>query len=75
MLHAALQRIVQRGQESGEFRADLDPRLAALIVYGALEEILTSWVMGQLDDSDEDVDRAEQAVVGLVRDGLRVRPR
>ena len=71
--YAALQRIVQRGQESGEFRGDLEPRLAALIVYGALEEILTSWVMGQLDDSDEDVDRAEKGVVTLVRDGLRVR--
>jgi TetR/AcrR family transcriptional regulator, fatty acid metabolism regulator protein len=72
--YAALQRIVQRGQASGEFRGDLEPRLAALVVYGALEEILTSWVMGQLDDSDEEVDRAEKAVVTLVRDGLRVRP-
>ena len=71
--YAALQRIVQRGQDSGEFRDDLAPRLAALIVYGALEEILTSWVMGQLDDSDEEVDRAARAGVTLVRDGLRVR--
>ena len=71
--YAALQRIIQRGQASGEFRGDLEPRLAALVVYGALEEILTSWVMGQLDDSDEEVDRAEKAVVTLVRDGLRVR--
>jgi hypothetical protein len=30
--------------------------------------------MGQLDDSDEEVDRAERAVVSLVRDGLRIRP-
>jgi TetR/AcrR family fatty acid metabolism transcriptional regulator len=71
--YAALQRIVERGQASGEFRDDLDARLAALIMYGALEEILTSWVMGQLDDSDEEVDRAEKAVATLVRDGLRVR--
>jgi TetR/AcrR family transcriptional regulator, fatty acid metabolism regulator protein len=71
--YAALQRIVQRGQDTGEFRSDLPARLAALIVYGALEEILTSWVMGQLDDSDEEVDRAEKAVANLVRDGLRVR--
>jgi AcrR family transcriptional regulator len=73
LAYAALQRIVQRGQDDGEFRADIEARVAALIVYGALEEILTSWVMGQLDDSDEEVDRAEQAVVSLVRDGLRVR--
>jgi TetR/AcrR family fatty acid metabolism transcriptional regulator len=71
--YAALQRIVERGQAGGEFRSDLDARLIALVVYGALEEILTSWVMGQLDDSDADVERAEQAVVTLVRDGLRAR--
>jgi hypothetical protein len=29
--------------------------------------------MGQLDDSDEEVDRAERAVVALVRDGIRAR--
>jgi hypothetical protein len=69
--YAALQRIVERGQKSGEFRSDVDARLAALIVYGALEELLTSWVMGQLDDSDEDVDRAERAVVALVHGGIR----
>ena len=69
--YAALQRIVERGQKSGEFRADIDARLAALIVYGALEELLTSWVMGQLDDSDEDVHRAERTVVALVHGGLR----
>jgi AcrR family transcriptional regulator len=68
--YAALQRIVERGQRDGEFRQDLDARLTALIVYGALEELLTSWVMGQLDDSDEEVDRAEKAVVTIVLDGL-----
>ena len=35
-----LEEIVRRGQETGEFRAELDPRLAAAIFYGALEEVL-----------------------------------
>ena len=74
LAYGALQRIVRRGQDNGEFRADIEARLAALIAYGALEEILTSWVMGQLDDSDEEVDRAERAGGSLVRDGLRARP-
>jgi TetR/AcrR family fatty acid metabolism transcriptional regulator len=67
----ALERIVRDGQAKGELRDDVEPRLAALVLYGALEEILTSWVMGQLDDSDEEVDRAERAVVAIVSDGLR----
>ena len=66
----ALERIVRRGQEAGEFRSDLDPRLAAVIFYGALEEILTGWVLGQLPDGDDEVARAERTVVELVCGGL-----
>ncbi|MFL6033552.1 MAG: TetR/AcrR family transcriptional regulator [Gaiellaceae bacterium] len=66
----ALQRIVERGQEQGEFRADLSPRLAAWIIYGALEEILTGWVLGRLPGSEEDVREAEEVVVGILCDGL-----
>jgi len=65
-----LERIVRRGQESGEFRQDLDPRLAAVVFYGALEEVLSSWVLGQLRDRDADIARAEQNVVALLTGGL-----
>ena len=66
----ALQRIVEGGQENGEFRSDLDSRLAATIWYGALEEILTGWALGQLPDSVDDVTRAEGVVVEIVTGGL-----
>jgi AcrR family transcriptional regulator len=66
----ALQRIIERGQEDGELRTDLDSRLAATIWYGALEEILTGWALGQLPDGDEDVERAERAVAEIVAGGL-----
>jgi TetR/AcrR family fatty acid metabolism transcriptional regulator len=66
----ALQRIVEHGQASGEFRPDLDSRLVATIWYGALEEVLTGWALGQLPDADDDVTRAERAVVELVAGGL-----
>jgi len=69
---AALERIVARGQERGELRADADPRLAAWILYGALEEILTGWVFGRLDSGPDDVEHAEQTVVALLSDGLAV---
>jgi TetR/AcrR family fatty acid metabolism transcriptional regulator len=68
--YEALERIVRRGQESGEFRRDVEPRLAATIFYGALEEVLTGWVMGQLPGDEDDVAKAEQAVVALLCDGL-----
>ena len=66
----ALEDIVRRGQEAGEFRADLDPRLAAVVFYGALDEVLTGWVLGQLPDRDEDIARAERNVVALLTAGL-----
>ena len=45
---ASLERIIRRGQEEGTFRAEVDARLAAWMLYGALEEVLTGWVLGQL---------------------------
>jgi AcrR family transcriptional regulator len=66
----ALQRIVVRGQEQGEFRTDLSPQLASWIIYGALEEILTGWVLGRLPGDDGDIKEAEKAVVGILCDGL-----
>jgi TetR/AcrR family transcriptional regulator, fatty acid metabolism regulator protein len=68
--YEALERIVRRGQKSGEFRAEIDPKLAATVFYGALEEVLTGWVMGQLPGGDAEIEKAEQAVVGLLCDGL-----
>src|SRR4029078_12797854 len=35
--------IIERGQESGEFRSDIDPAVAAVVFYGAIDEVLTRW--------------------------------
>ena len=67
---AGLERIISRGQEEGEFRQDVDPRMVSYVFYGALEEILTGWVLGQLEDGDEAVARAEETVVAVVCGGL-----
>jgi TetR/AcrR family fatty acid metabolism transcriptional regulator len=68
----ALERIIRNGQSAGQLRDDLDARLAAVVLYGALEEILTGWVLGQLPDGDDDIARAEQAVVEILAGGLAV---
>ena len=67
---AVLERIIGRGQREGELRRDLDPRLTAWIVYGALEEILTGWVLGTLPDGDEGVADAERTVTQVLSGGL-----
>ena len=65
-----IQRIIERGQAEGVFRAGLDARLASWIVYGGLEELLTGWVLGQLPDGDEEVARAERTIFDVVYGGL-----
>jgi TetR/AcrR family fatty acid metabolism transcriptional regulator len=67
---AAIQEIIERGQADGSIRADLDARLASYVFYGAIDELLTGWVLGRLPDSDEDVARAERTVVEIVTGGL-----
>ncbi len=67
---AVLQRVIEQGQREGSFRADLDPRFAAWIVYGGLEEVLTGWVLGGLPDSEADVTTAERTAVELALRGL-----
>ena len=70
---AVIERIVERGQSLGDFRDDVAARLVAWIFYGAIEEILTGWVLGQLPDGDNDVERAERTVVDVVCEGMTVR--
>ena len=67
---ASLQRIVARGQAEGTFRGDVDARTAAWMVYGALEEVLTGWVLGQLPDDVEAVAAAENEVISTFVGGL-----
>jgi AcrR family transcriptional regulator len=66
----ALEHIIVRGQERGEFDAKLDPRFATYAVWGTLDEILTGWVLGRLPSQPEDVDRAEATVSPMLRRAL-----
>ncbi|HST13300.1 MAG TPA: TetR/AcrR family transcriptional regulator [Gaiellaceae bacterium] len=68
---ASLERMVRRGQADGTFRAELDPKLAAWMLYGALEEVLTGWVLGQLPDDAAAIRAAEREVTATMVGGLR----
>jgi TetR/AcrR family transcriptional regulator, fatty acid metabolism regulator protein len=66
----ALEHVIARGQERGEFDAELDPRFATYAVWGTLDEILTGWVLGRLPSEPDDVDRAEATVMPMLRRAL-----
>jgi AcrR family transcriptional regulator len=66
----SLQRMIETAQKRGEVRSDCNSRLASWVVYGALEEILTGWVLGQLPAEEDDVERAVVTVVDVAYAGL-----
>ncbi len=42
-----IDRIIMEGMEKGEFRQDLDVRLTRQMIFGTLDETVTTWVMNE----------------------------
>jgi len=42
-----IRQTVEDGQRSGVFRADINPVIAAKIFYGALDEMVTNWILSK----------------------------
>ncbi|MGG6312697.1 TetR/AcrR family transcriptional regulator [Paenibacillus macerans] len=40
-----IEHILKRGIEEGSFRADLDTKLTRQLIFGALDEVVTSWLI------------------------------
>jgi AcrR family transcriptional regulator len=66
----SIRRIIERGRERGEFRADLDPALAAVVFYGGIDELLTGWVLGQLPGGAAEVEAAEHTIMDVLGAGF-----
>src|SRR5205823_1941345 len=65
-----LTRMIEAAKARGEVRANCDPTIATWVVYGALEEILTGWVLGQIPGEEDDVERALIGIVDVAYAGL-----
>jgi TetR/AcrR family fatty acid metabolism transcriptional regulator len=63
--------IVEQAQRSGEFRTGISAEFAAMAFYGAIEQMLTGWIFGTLEEGDEAYERAKGYVVETICDGLR----
>jgi hypothetical protein len=62
--------IVRKAQTAGEFSDTVTPQFAAMAFYGAIEQVLTGWIFGLLDQGDADYERAKRFVVATICDGL-----
>jgi len=67
----AIQRVIARGVARGEFRQDIEPRVAATVVYGSIDELLTAFVLGRLPSEEDDGAVAEQTLLDLTLQGLQ----
>ena len=63
-------KIVSDGQRSGAFRDDVDPNFASMWFYGAIEQLLSGWVVELIPDGDGDFQRARTMVVDTICGGL-----
>ncbi len=65
---AVLEELIRAGQSSGEFRADLAPRLLVEYLTHVYSTILVAWVK---TDVDEELHQVVERVFSLVWSGLR----
>jgi TetR/AcrR family fatty acid metabolism transcriptional regulator len=68
--YALISGVVEKAQRSGEFRDGIAAEFAAMTFYGAIEQVLTGWIFGTLDQGDEAYERAKHHIVETIVDGL-----
>ena len=59
--------IIIEGQESGVLRGDISPGLATNLVFGAVDEIVTSWLLAERPG---DLVRHHRSLVRMLTDGI-----
>ena len=59
--------IIVEGQESGAFRADISPGLATNLVFGAVDELIMTWL---LSSQPGDLLRHHRPLVRMLTDGI-----
>jgi TetR/AcrR family fatty acid metabolism transcriptional regulator len=59
--------IIMEGQESGVFRGDISPGLATNLVFGAVDEIVMSWLLAERPG---DLVRHHRPLVRMLTDGI-----
>jgi TetR/AcrR family fatty acid metabolism transcriptional regulator len=66
--------IVEGAQADGTFRDTVTPQFAAMAFYGAIEQVLTGWIFGLLEEEEDDYGRAKRFIVETICRGLEAHP-
>ena len=62
--------IVRKAQRDGALRSAVPPDFAAMTFYGAIEQVLTGWIFGTLEEGDGVYELAKTSIVETICGGL-----
>jgi AcrR family transcriptional regulator len=65
--------IVSKAQDDGQFRPEISAEFAAQAFYGAIEQVLTGWIFGVVDEDADAHERAKDYIVDTICGGLERR--
>jgi AcrR family transcriptional regulator len=68
--YAQIAGIVARAQQQGRFRTEITPEFAALVFYGAIEQVLTGWIFDDVVIDEPELQRVETMIVETICGGL-----
>lgn len=66
-----IREIIREGQQAGRIRPEVPDKIAAACLFGALDEMVTSWV---LSTREWDLAAAADPVIDLLLSGMETRP-
>jgi TetR/AcrR family transcriptional regulator, fatty acid metabolism regulator protein len=68
--YALLTGIVRKGQADGSFRATPTAEFVALAFYGLIEQVLTGWIFGLMEEGEAAYEEAKRSIVATICGGL-----
>ncbi|CAA9473309.1 MAG: Transcriptional regulator, AcrR family [uncultured Solirubrobacteraceae bacterium] len=68
--YSGIAAIVAKAQSDGEFRTVVTAEFGAMAFYGAIEQVLTGWIFGLLEQDAHHYDEAKAFVVETICAGL-----
>jgi AcrR family transcriptional regulator len=72
--YAMIAGIVDSARADGSFKRDISGEFAALCFYGAIEQLLSGWIFGVVEQTDEEFESAKRLVVETICAGLEAEP-
>jgi TetR/AcrR family fatty acid metabolism transcriptional regulator len=64
--------IVEGAQREGVFKQEISSDFAALMFYGAIEQLLSGWIFDVIPQSEDDFEQAKSLVVEAICGGLEL---